>query len=569
MNATALKYSLAGTGSNPPNYSGAFPDAPLLFDQAVGDTTTNYAQTGASPANLVAIYNLGSGVALGSVQANFAGASANPNIFTSSDGISWGYGPAITGLVNGVKTALAITAQYVAIVIAGTGAEVLSDFRLWDSGNTLIAGPLPGVAAAPTFGTITTNTINVIIPAMPAAGQTLNLQRSSDAGTTWTTVSTNVTPGATVPNSSLSPSTTYAYRVATSNGAGTTNGGSASTATIALTGAGANMENPTFLRGVQLGVETTPGTAVAATQRVININTVPTKHEDVKVVKGQGTKGAIGVQRQKTWSEGRATGALDYDFIAYILAGMISSGVTPTTVGTLTRKWTWVMRCSRPDVPQTYTMEYGNELGENKQYPFMVFSDMSIKVNETTADYEAGYFARQGIENVTMTAGLSDMPSILSNPLDFRVNFATTYAGLSTGTPKLTKLEDFEMHLNSHWKSVFFIDDAQSSFSGLLERSPSYGCKITAEQGTDTDNLLLNLRNRQLCYVQLMGTGALIEVGTPNNYYMLKLTMPVYVVKPDDGDYQEVYSGIYDFEGANDETNGNMLAELWTTRTAL
>ncbi|MGI4787910.1 MAG: Ig-like domain-containing protein [Janthinobacterium lividum] len=89
--------------------------------------------------------------------------------------------------------------------------------------------PAPGTPAAPTFGTPTTTTAPVILPAEPANTSSLSLQRAPDSNGspgTFTTLpgGTGLAGGATYGDTGLTASTKYWYRVIAVGSGGSTTG---------------------------------------------------------------------------------------------------------------------------------------------------------------------------------------------------------------------------------------------------------------------------------------------------------------------------------------------------------
>lgn len=103
------------------------------------------------------------------------------------------------------------------------------------SANATTPARLPDAPAAPTYANVVIDGFDVILPAMPAFGITLNLQSSPD-NATWTTTNTGLAGGATINFTGLPPSTLFYFRAVGVNTQGTTAGVSSNVTTGAPTG---------------------------------------------------------------------------------------------------------------------------------------------------------------------------------------------------------------------------------------------------------------------------------------------------------------------------------------------
>jgi len=99
----------------------------------------------------------------------------------------------------------------------------------------------PHVPVAPTFSSVSNTSLNVVLPVLSAFALTLNLQKSLD-GMSWTTEGTGFAGLQIIPQTGLTPSTTYYYRAIAVNTAGTTEGVSSSVITTSTPVTPSNLE---------------------------------------------------------------------------------------------------------------------------------------------------------------------------------------------------------------------------------------------------------------------------------------------------------------------------------------
>lgn len=100
----------------------------------------------------------------------------------------------------------------------------------------------PDAPTAPTYGTRTTSSLDVIVPALPAYAVTIDLQFSLDDAS-WTDVVVGATPGSTHTESGLADDTVYYFRARGLNVHGYTAGPSSNRATLAIIPSGTILDS--------------------------------------------------------------------------------------------------------------------------------------------------------------------------------------------------------------------------------------------------------------------------------------------------------------------------------------
>src|SRR6266516_4821160 len=98
-------------------------------------------------------------------------------------------------------------------------------------------------------------------------------------------------------------------------------------------------EVSTLFSGVQVGVESTPGTAVSATKLLNYMSLVPGININFNKFRPMGTRVATAVTPGQDSTEWAVTGAGSYSELIYPLNAVCSSA-TVTTVETTARLWT-------------------------------------------------------------------------------------------------------------------------------------------------------------------------------------------------------------------------------------
>lgn len=362
----------------------------------------------------------------------------------------------------------------------------------------------------------------------------------------------------------------YKYYVSGFNG--TVEGAASNIVSAIILRNGNTMLKSKTLRGFQFGLEdtSTQGTVVASDKWIKNGTFTPPKRQNnVKTAQDDGTKSAIGQQRGKRWAEWSISGQLGYSVMPYWAAMLITATPVLTTPGTLSKKRVYKMNSRNVDTPQTMTFEYGNNQGSNDRMAFGTATDMTITINENTADYTINGFGAYPDYPITLTASPTLVPANLMNMTDFDIFYSNTLFS-DLGTSKLLQARALEFSVKGKYKSKLFINSADTTIGGILEKKADIGGKITVAVGSESDKFLASLEQSTLGYLQFVATGSSIETVTMITYYnSFKTTLACYVSNQDLTDDDDLYAGMYDFYAADEETNGDLVMETITAQAAL
>lgn len=125
-------------------------------------------------------------------------------------------------------------------------------------------------------------------------------------------------------------------------------------------------ERASIFQGVQVGVETVAGTAVAATKKLQSIGIEPAIKVDVQTFRPMGNKFKTVAALGKEWVSAKLSGALTYTEIVYLLSSILGYAAPAQQGGTTAYKWTHAIDSSDPDVVKTFTVEQGGKVRAHK-----------------------------------------------------------------------------------------------------------------------------------------------------------------------------------------------------------
>jgi hypothetical protein len=301
---------------------------------------------------------------------------------------------------------------------------------------------------------------------------------------------------------------------------------------------------------VQIGVETTPGTAVPATKRLQSMMITPSPKVTVQQFRPSGYKYDTLAVLGKEWSESAVTGNAVYDELIYPLSSILTT-VTPTTTGTTGHKWDFVPATYAPDTPTTFTIEHGSAVRADRT-PYGQFLEFSLDFNRERVEIGGNILSQQLQDPFTLTAGTTTVPMTPVIPSTLNV-FADTTAVLAEGaTPtQLQRVISVKWTLGNKVGPIWVLDSSFASYAGLVELVPTLTMDVTMEADAAGMAYLTTLRNSGTSYFAITGTGPQIGLGPAT--YAFKLYMPMKIVntggfKDDAGLYVIDWSavGVYD-----------------------
>jgi hypothetical protein len=486
-----------------------------------------------------------------------------------------GAGYTLTG--TGASDGIYLSGELATASVPAAGTVANPSFTT--TGNTNIVGAItlnaaPIVPLAPT-GLVPTVIGNELMlnANTNAAGDNVtsyNLYSGPTVSGAWTLIASE-----NVPNFEIAqPSGTYYYRITAVNAGG--EGPASAVVTVTSTGE-TQMERATVFQGLVFTAETSLG-VLETTPKVFELPTVIAAIKPIqpnKAFRGRGQKGVIGKTRGKESTEISLSGPLGYDELVFLCQGHCAISI-PATIGTSTKakQWNTIATSTAADSPQTFTIQLGTAVGGACQISGCFIKDFSVKLNGDECTFTATLIGQIVADSIA-TGGITYLPAatiITTYPIQ-----ATT-AGIYYGTnlaslTGLTHLVEFSFDSKDRFKPAFFRDPTKASYSGIVEGTVQMSGKLTVEEDSQAAAMLTLSRtdnpigSQSQTYLALQSVGPIIDVGTgvagANVVYGCTLQWPITIVKsPSRGDKDDVWTGEYDFEVANDPTIGCMTAQV-------
>lgn len=268
-------------------------------------------------------------------------------------------------------------------------------------------------------------------------------------------------------------------------------------------------ERSTITQVVQIGVETTPGTAVPANKKLASLAIQPKINAETDVFKPTGQKYASLVAVNQEWTEADISGKPCFDEIVYMLACILGAD-TITTVGTTGKQHAFDPLSSGDDTIKTLTVEQGSSVRAHS-FAYGFLSAIGFEFSRQSIDVSGTMIGRRISDGITMTSSPTSLALVpfLPTGLDFYLD--TSAAAL--GTTKLTRGISAKWDLSDKAAAAWFVNSANNSFTAHVEGDPTNEVSLKLEADAVGMGLLTNLRAGSSVFLRIEVVGPQIGAG--------------------------------------------------------
>ena len=261
---------------------------------------------------------------------------------------------------------------------------------------------------------------------------------------------------------------------------------------------------------IQLGIETTPGTGVAA-NRIIDAWTLKMGSKvDVKQSTPTGRKYVSAQALNKEWVEYSIDSPIaDYNSMIYLLSSVYGA-ITPAAHGSSSTAKDWIITppISGSASPKTYTIEQGSSERAQK-FAYALINKFGYKFSMSEASCSASGFGQLMSDNITMTSSPTRVAVLPMVPAHFNVYLDSTSSAL--GTTQLTKFLNFEYTFDGVFNPVWYVNRSNTSFAAHVDAMPKATAKIVLAADSNGMALLTNLRNSSTAFMRVQAQGSVID----------------------------------------------------------
>jgi hypothetical protein len=264
-------------------------------------------------------------------------------------------------------------------------------------------------------------------------------------------------------------------------------------------------ERATINQRVQAGVETIPGTAVAASKLLECFNFAFGIEATVDFFRATGRKYASVQEENQEWSSGSMDGNMDYNGLVYPLSGVAGAATISAAASSATAKqWLFTPPLTGNASPKTFTFEQGDAVRAHK-LAYGLFTQWGYKGDRksfTTSGTLLGQRVADGITMTTSPTAVALAP-IVSNQLNVYLDDNSD----DLGTTQLMKVISIEFAMDSVYGPAWFLNRANASFSTHVDLAPAATFKLMVEADATGMALLDYVRSGVTYYVRTEALG--------------------------------------------------------------
>lgn len=280
-------------------------------------------------------------------------------------------------------------------------------------------------------------------------------------------------------------------------------------------------ERSTISQITQWGVESTPGTSVAAGKLLQSLDVAPGVQQTMQTFRGSGAKYPAVAAQGKEWMQAALSGALTYNDVVYPLSSVLAAATPVQMGGTPAYGWDFLPASRSEDAIKTFTVEQGSALRAHK-FVYGLVDELGVTITRDEANLSGRLTGRQLQDGITLTATPTAIPIIPVLPAAFSVYSDTTSAGL--GTTKLTRVLAAEYAISNRFNPLWAVDAAQSSFVAHVETEPQAQVRLTLEADAAGMARLPILRAGTTEFVRIEAIGPVISGA---NTYLFRIDAAV------------------------------------------
>ncbi len=308
-------------------------------------------------------------------------------------------------------------------------------------------------------------------------------------------------------------------------------------------------EKATIYQAVQVGIETTPGTAVAATKKLLACSIVPSARVESDAFRPAGNKYPSFVTIGKEYSEARLDGRLTYNEILYILSSLIEKPTPTQLTGTTAYKWTFSPATSAEDAGITLTVEQGDSTTAWRAAGVRV-SGLELTFNRNECTIGGSAIGLPIESNSLTTSGVTSLTPLPVLPAHLKLYMADSQTGLATANP-LDRAFSLTWSITDKVGLSWPIgEDAVT-----VETVPGLTAKLRLAMDSTGVGLISTMRSSAIKWFQLEADGDAINASYD---YTFTLTFPAEISDMSDfSDEDGIYAVEFTLQGIHDATFGH------------
>lgn len=305
-------------------------------------------------------------------------------------------------------------------------------------------------------------------------------------------------------------------------------------------------EKETVFQSLQIGLETVPGTPVAANKKLMAASLTPQPRMEADAFRAAGNKYASFVTLNKEWSEIGIEGKVSYNEIVYLLSSLLSAPTPTQQASTTAYKWTFLSNLSSADAAKYMTVEQG-DADTAWRVAGARCSGLTFTFNRSEVSMSGSMFGEKLETGITLTATPTAITAVPILPGQLSFKMADTQAGLAAAT---AMTRGFSMTFGLTDKAALAWPVGQDPIS--VEGVPTLESTLRVATNSEGIGLVTTMRNGATKWFRIKATGNLIQT---TYYYDLQIDFPAQIREVSDpGDENGIYAVTYGLTGVYDPT---------------
>jgi len=304
------------------------------------------------------------------------------------------------------------------------------------------------------------------------------------------------------------------------------------------------MSQDTVHQGVQVGLETVKGTAVAATKRFSSLGFTWNDQNTIQRVRPIGRLLETGANRNRQWTEMTGQGAFNFNEGSFLFDSLIKTATPVNGAGGDAGAWTRIYTLNNfgADAYSAATFERGIPGASGARAAWGHCIGAELTANSEDLSVSSDWLARETVREHTVTSvGVTDFPD--NRAFSNMVNIYIDEDVDDLGDTQIADPWASAWRLQGRRGKASSLNRANKSWSKAPTLAPTAEFDIRVSNDSDADMFEDYLDSQEFLYIRWQAQGPLI-VGTKN--YLLQFDMACKVVQPSaPADEQGIDSKLY------------------------
>lgn len=283
-------------------------------------------------------------------------------------------------------------------------------------------------------------------------------------------------------------------------------------------------ERASVFETCQIGVEVTPGTAVAATKKLASLDLQIMEQVDIKKFRPMGQKfntvSAIG----KEWTGLKLGGVPTYNELIYPFSSLMETAAITTLNGT-GRQWLFNPSPTGPDTQKTYTVENGSSVRAHRAAHGLI-TGVSMEFSRDEVTISGDGISHRLEDGFTITPALTQGVPVPIVGNQVNVYLADTQAGLP-GTA-LARVLKAGFNFGDRYSPLWPLNRTHTSFATFVEKGlDGWSAKLLMEADAEGMGLLTTMRANSSKFMRIHCEGATISGSTDEYTFQMDMALKV------------------------------------------